>query len=263
MSLDEIVISEAILRTYADKLQHCLDLDVALVGAGPAGMTAAWKLGEAGLHVALFERRLSLGGGMWGGGMGRSVIVVQDDSRPILEAAGVPLATYKPGYHTADAVAATASLAAKAATNGAHVFNGVSVEDVAVRQSDAETRVTGLVINTSAIEAAGRHVDPLVVRARAVADCTGHQQEVLRCLTRKNDVRLNTPSGGIEGERSMWAEVAERDTVAQTGEIFPGLSVAGLAANGAYGSYRMGPIFGGMLLSGQVLAEQLIAHLGR
>jgi thiamine thiazole synthase len=70
-----------------------------------------------------------------------------------------------------------------------------------------------------------------------------------------------TPSGGIEGEQSMWAEEAERTTVDNTREIFPGMYVSGMAANAAFGSYRMGPIFGGMLLSGQKVARLIDARL--
>jgi thiamine thiazole synthase len=34
-----------------------------------------------------------------------------------------------------------------------------------------------------------------------------------------------------------------------------------MAANATFGSYRMGPIFGGMLLSGLKVAEQIAAQL--
>ena len=37
--------------------------------------------------------------------------------------------------------------------------------------------------------------------------------------------------------------------------------VAGMAANATFGSYRMGPIFGGMLLSGEKVAEELAARI--
>ena len=95
----------------------------------------------------------------------------------------------------------------------------------------------------------------------SIHEATGHAVEVLQTLVRKNDVHLNTPSGKIEGEQSMWAEVAETNTVINTREIFPGLYVAGMAANASYGSYRMGPIFGGMLLSGEKVAADIAAKL--
>jgi hypothetical protein len=63
------------------------------------------------------------------------------------------------------------------------------------------------------------------------------------------------------GRKSLWAEAAERDTMINTREVFPGLYVAGMAANATFGSYRMGPIFGGMLLSGKKLADILSKKL--
>jgi thiamine thiazole synthase len=261
MSLEESVVSEAILTEYFKKFQSCLDLDVAIVGAGPSGLTAAWKLGEMGFKVALFERKLSLGGGMWGGGMTWNILVVQEESRHILEEAGLALKEFKPGYFTVDAVAATTTLASKAALGGAQIFNTMSVEDVSLRETEQGKRVTGLVINSSAVEMAGLHVDPLVLNSRYVIDCTGHALEVVKTLVRKNDVRLSTPSGGIMGEQSMWAEVAEQNTFKNTREIFPGVFVAGMAANAGFGSYRMGPIFGGMLLSGEKVARDIAGLL--
>jgi len=53
----------------------------------------------------------------------------------------------------------------------------------------------------------------------------------------------------------MWAEVGEREIIENTREVYPGLIVAGMAANTAFGSPRMGAIFGGMLLSGKRAAE--------
>ena len=64
-----------------------------------------------------------------------------------------------------------------------------------------------------------------------------------------------TPSGKIEGERSLWAERAEQTTIENTREVFPRVYVTGMCANAVFGSYRMGPIFGGMLLSGKKVAQ--------
>jgi thiamine thiazole synthase len=261
MSLDEIVVSRAIIRKFFEKLESSLELDVAIVGGGPSGLTAAWKLAEQGFNVALFERKLSVGGGMWGGGMTYNIIVVQDEAVGILQEAGVPTEPYGRGYHTADAVAATTVLASRACVAGAKVFNCMSAEDVLLREEDGEPRVAGLVISSSPVEIAGLHVDPLTIRSRYVVEATGHDVELLKTLVRKNGVRLNTPTGDIAGERSMWAEPAERDTPENTREIFPGVFVAGMACNAGYGSFRMGPIFGGMLLSGVRVAELIAARL--
>ncbi|WP_022663412.1 sulfide-dependent adenosine diphosphate thiazole synthase [Paucidesulfovibrio longus] len=259
--LDERVITEAIADRYFAKFKSCLDLDVAIVGGGPSGLTAAWKLASEGFNVGLFERKLSLGGGMWGGGMTWNMVVVQEESRHILEEAGVPVELYRDGYYTADAVTCTTTLASRACVAGAKVFNCTTVEDVCIREEAGGKRVTGLVINSSPVEMAGLHIDPVVLGSKCLIEATGHATEVLKTLVRKNDVRLNTPSGGIEGEQSMWAERAETTTVDNTREVFPGMWVAGMAANATYGSYRMGPIFGGMLLSGLKVAEEIAKQL--
>ncbi|HQB78599.1 MAG TPA: ribose 1,5-bisphosphate isomerase, partial [Tenuifilaceae bacterium] len=48
-------------------------------------------------------------------------------------------------------------------------------------------------------------------------------------------------------------------TVENTKMVYPGLYVSGMASNGVSGGFRMGPIFGGMLLSGEKVAK-LIAE---
>jgi thiazole biosynthesis enzyme len=258
MSLDEVTISRAIISRYSRKLLDNLELDAAVVGGGPAGLVCAWRLASAGRRVALFERKLSVGGGMWGGGMMFNEIVVQAEARPILEELGVPSVEFEPGYFTADAVTCMSTLTSKASLAGATIFNLISVEDVMVR----EGRVTGLVINWSAVEIAGLHVDPLVVSSKWVVEATGHATEVMAVIERKVDQKLLTPSGRREGERSMWADKAETDTLANTQEAFPGVIVAGMSANATFGSYRMGPIFGGMLLSGEKAARMIDERLG-
>ncbi|MEW6326598.1 MAG: sulfide-dependent adenosine diphosphate thiazole synthase [Thermodesulfobacteriota bacterium] len=250
MPLDEIVISKAILNRYFEKLSSCLELDVAIVGAGPSGMFAAYRLAKAGRKVAMFERKLSIGGGMWGGGMLFNEIVVQKEGKRILDELGIGTAEYGDGYYTADAVEAVTTLCSRACQAGVRVFNCITVEDVMVR----ENRVCGLVINWTAVDMAGLHVDPLAIRARYVLDSTGHATEVMKVIERKVGANLFTETGRVVGEKSMWADLAEENTLKNTKEAFPGVFVAGMAANATFGSYRMGPIFGGMLLSGEKVA---------
>jgi thiamine thiazole synthase len=59
----------------------------------------------------------------------------------------------------------------------------------------------------------------------------------------------------------MDAAAGEAFVVEHAAEIFPGLWVAGMAVCAAFGGPRMGPIFGGMLRSGQRVAELLSARL--
>ncbi len=257
MELNEITITRGIIDRYFEKLLGSLETDVAIVGGGPSGLTAGYYLAKAGKKVALYERKLSVGGGMWGGGMMFNEIVVQKDAVHILDEFGIRRKEYEENYFVADSVEAASTLVSQAVKAGVAVFNCMTVEDVVMRPD----RVTGLVLNWSPVEMAGLHVDPLAVRSKAVIDATGHATEVVSVVFRKVPGKLKTESGKIEGEKSMWADNAERLTLENTREVFPGLYVAGMSANATFGGPRMGPIFGGMLLSGEKVAEELIRVL--
>jgi thiazole biosynthesis enzyme len=259
MVLDEKIITQAIIDRYFKKLKENLSVDVAIVGGGPSGLVCSHFVAKSGFKVALFERKLSIGGGMWGGGMMFNEIVVQEEGKRILDEFGIRSQPYGNGYYTADSVEAISTICSKTVKAGATIFNLLSAEDLIIR----ENRVSGLVLNWTAVEMANLHVDPLTIQSKFVVDATGHASEVVAILQRKNDVKLFTETGKIMGERSLWAEVAERDTLANTREVFPGLYVAGMAANATFGSYRMGPIFGGMLLSGEKVASLIAHELGK
>jgi thiazole biosynthesis enzyme len=257
MALDEVIITKAIIDRYYEKLINNLETDVAIVGGGPSGLVAGYYLAKAGKKVAMYERKLSIGGGMWGGGMMFNEIVVQKDALHILEAFGIRYREFQENYYTAYAVEAISTLTSKALQAGLTIFNCVSVEDVMMRPEG----ITGLVINWSPVEMAGLHIDPLTVRSKFVVDATGHATEVVKVVVRKVPGELMTPSGKIEGEKSMWADHAETLTIENTREVFPGLYVTGMAANATAGGPRMGPIFGGMLLSGEKVAGELAGRL--
>jgi len=253
----ETIVSRGIVASYHKKLMENLSVDVAIVGGGPSGLVAAATLAKAGKKVALFERKLAPGGGMWGGAMMFNQIVVQQDAVEILDEYGITREHFEAGYWLCDSVEATAALIFAAKKAGATIFNCYSVEDVVFQNST----VAGVVVNWTPVQSAGMHVDPLVIMAKSVLDSTGHPCEVSRLLASKNDVTLNTPTGGVVGERSLSIEEGERTTVENTKEIFPGLFVSGMAANGVCGSFRMGPIFGGMLNSGKKVTRLIIEKL--
>ncbi|QTA91288.1 sulfide-dependent adenosine diphosphate thiazole synthase [Desulfonema magnum] len=257
MELNEVIITKAIIDRFYAKLKDNLETDVAIVGGGPSGLVAGYYLAKAGKKVALFERKLSIGGGMWGGGMMFNEIVVQEAAVHIFDEFGVRYQKYEDNYYTSDSVETTASLTAKAVQAGLTIFNCMTAEDVMMRPD----RVIGLVLNWSPVEMAGLHIDPLAMRSNFVIDATGHDTNVVRVVHKKVPGKLDTPDGKVEGEKSMWSDKAETLTLDNTKEVFPGLYVAGMAANATFGGPRMGPIFGGMLLSGEKVAKDLLTRL--
>jgi len=257
MPLDEVKISKAIIESFNKKLIAALDVDVAIVGAGPAGMVCGYYLAKAGIKTALFERKLSVGGGMWGGGIMFNEIVVQDEGKRILDEFGIRSSRYEKGYYLADSVESVSTICSKAVKAGLRILNLMSVEDVMVRHK----KVTGLVLNWTAVEMANLHVDPITMRAKFVVDATGHPAEVARIVERKSGIRLKTKTGKTSGEQSMWAETGESTIVKNSKEICSGLYACGMCANAVFGGPRMGPIFGGMLLAGEKVAGELIKKL--
>lgn len=257
MNLDDVKISRAIIESYNKKLLDHLEVDVAIVGAGPAGMVCAYYLAKGGSKVAIFERKLSVGGGMWGGGIMFNEIVVQDKAKEILDELGVRTRKYDSGYYLADSIESVSTICSKAMKQGAKIFNLLSAEDVLIRQK----RISGLVLNWTAVQMANLHVDPISMRAQFVVDATGHAAEVVRIAERKSGLKLKTKSGKLMGEQSMWAQVGEESIVANSQEVVAGLYTCGMCANAVFGGPRMGPIFGGMLLSGRKVAQELLRKL--
>jgi thiazole biosynthesis enzyme len=257
MKLDDVIITKAIVESFCKKFLEYSEVDVAIAGAGPAGLCAAYYLAKEKVKVALFERKLSIGGGMWGGGMMFNELVVGEEGKRILEEIGVGFENYQKGYYTADAVECISTLCSKAVKAGAKVFNLISVEDVMLENES----VCGLVLNWSAVELANLHVDPLTIRAKYLVEATGHPVELVKIIVKKIGPKLFTSTGDILGEKPMWADRGEKEVVENSKEVFPNVYVVGMAANAVYGSHRMGPIFGGMLLSGERVAKEILKKL--
>jgi hypothetical protein len=94
----EKVVSLEIIDSYFHKLKDNLSVDCAIVGGGPSGLVAADYLAKAGRKISLFERRLALGGGMWGGGMMVNQIFVQKEALPILDGFNISYVPYEKSH---------------------------------------------------------------------------------------------------------------------------------------------------------------------
>ncbi|MEM2726725.1 MAG: sulfide-dependent adenosine diphosphate thiazole synthase [Archaeoglobaceae archaeon] len=249
----EAEITRAIIEEATKDWLDIVKSDVLIVGAGPAGLTAGTYLAEKGYKTTIFERRLSFGGGIGGGGMLFHKIALEKDTKEILEHFKIKTVE-RSGLLICDSSEFMAKLASNCIDAGAKVIHGVSVDDVIYRENPL--RITGVCVQWSAVEIAGLHVDPIFVESKAVVDATGHDAEVVAVASRK--VPLNI---AVSGERSAFCEVGEAQVVEKTGKVVEGLYVAGMAVASVYNLPRMGPIFGGMLKSGRKVAEMISRDL--
>lgn len=251
MAYTEKNITRIIVREAARDWDEIAETDVVVVGAGPAGLTAAYYLRNSGLDVVVFERRLSFGGGIGGGGMLFHKIVIEEEAREIAEEFGMKIKEIDSNLYAVDTSDFLAKLSYHAVESGAKILLGVTVDDVIFRPDPL--RITGVLIQWSAVQISGLHVDPLMVESKAVVDATGHDAEVISVASRK----IPELDIVVYGEKSAYSEVSEKLVVEKTGKVAEGLYAAGMAVSAVHGLPRMGPIFGGMLLSGKKVAEQI------
>lgn len=241
-------ITRAIFETHMEAFLDYTEVDVALAGAGPANLIAGKKLAEEDVKTVIFEENLSVGGGMWGGGMMFPRIVVQEKAKEILEEVDIDYQEYEKGYYVASSIEAVSRLTSEAVKAGAEIFNCVYVEDVMINKKE---QVSGLVVNWNPVKEAGLHVDPVGVKSKVAIDGTGHDAELCRFVQEKiPEVELE-----VKGEKPMYANRGEKAVVEVTGEVYPNLIADGMAASNVFGESRMGPVFGGMLLSGNKAAK--------
>ncbi|MBC7332120.1 MAG: thiazole biosynthesis protein [Synergistetes bacterium] len=249
--MKDILISKAILESFFNKLRDSLELDVAIVGAGPSGLVASYELAKKKVKIAIFEERNTPGGGIWGGGIMFNEVVLEKELEDFLKELDIKY-KYVEDYIVVDSTHFASALIYHTTTWGTRIFNNISVEDIAMQNN----RVCGVVINWGPVKKLGLHVDPITIKASYVVDGTGHPANVVSLLVKRGLLEKKT-------EFPMNAEEAEKFVVEKTGEVFPGLLVSGMAVCEVYGGPRMGPIFGGMVLSGRRIAEIITERVNK
>lgn len=245
----ETSVSRAILNHFYDQLSNHIQNDVIIAGAGPAGLTAGRDLARKGYKVLIVENNNYLGGGFWIGGYLMNGVTVREPAQKVWDEIGVPYQEVEEGLFLADGPHACSKLIAAACDAGVKVQNMTRVEDVVVRENN---RVAGAVINWSPVAALPRQitcVDPIAIESKLLIDSTGHDAVVAKALSERDMLKMKQVCG------SMWVEKSEDTLVEMTGEVHPGLILAGMSVATFYGIPRMGPTFGGMLLSGRKAAQ--------
>ena len=249
-NISDTKVTRLIMRDYFELLESSIESDVIIVGGGPSGLVAGYTLAEMGRNVVIMEKRMSPGGGIWGGGKGFNRVVLEPEVQYILDEIGVT-ATEADGYLVISSVLLASALIKKAVESGVRLLNLFSVEDV---YFNSARELAGVVVNDTAYKSINLHVDPLTFTSKVVLDSTGHDAVVLNCLAKRGIVK-------IDGEDTMNAQLGEQGVIDGTKEVYPGLILTGMAVAQFNGTPRMGPIFGGMLISGKKAAELAEAKL--
>jgi thiamine thiazole synthase len=129
------------------------------------------------------------------------------------------------------------------------------IEDVVVKHK----KLVGLVINSTPVTMLPKFItclDPIIIEGKIIIDATGHDAVICRLLGKR---KLLQP----QGMGPLWIESSEKSIVEHTQEIFPNLVVAGMAVSEQFGLSRMGPTFGGMLLSGEAAGNLTLSLLSQ
>ena len=247
-------ITRAIVSEFADQFNEYVESDCIIVGGGPSGLMAGRNVARAGKKVLIVERNNYLGGGFWIGGYLMNKITIRHPAERVLDEIGIPYKKVSEGLLVADGPHACSKLIAAACDAGVKFANMTMFDDLVLRE---DAQIAGAVINWTPISALPREitcVDPVAIESSILVDATGHDAQVVKKLEERGFIKT-------KGFGAMWVEKSEDLIIEHTGEVHPGLIVTGMAVSTTYGLPRMGPTFGGMLLSGERAAEIILEKL--
>lgn len=244
-------VTRAIVEEFAKQFKEYVESDVIIIGAGPSGLMAGRELARKKIKTFIIERNNYLGGGFWIGGYLMNKLTLRSPAELILKELNIPYEEYTKGLYVCDGPHACSKLIASACDAGVKFANMTIFDDLVLRE---DNRVAGVVVNWTPVTALPREitcVDPVALEAKVVVDATGHDA----CVVKKLEERglIKTPGFG-----AMWVERSEDLVVEHTKEVHSGLVVCGMSVTTTFGLPRMGPTFGGMLLSGKKAADVVL-----
>ena len=243
----EVEITRAIANEFHDVLINYADSDVIVIGAGPAGLTASRELALMGFKTLVIEQNNYLGGGYWLGGYMMNPVTVRAPAQKIWDELGIPYKKVAEGLYLTPGPHAVSKLIAATCDAGVKFLNLTKFDDLVLKNG----RVSGVVVNWMPVSALPRNitcVDPVALESKMVIDASGHDSVAVKRLVDRKMVDW-------KGMNPMWVDDGENRVVHKTGEVYPGLVVAGMSVTETFGIARMGPTYGSMLLSGKKAAE--------
>lgn len=249
----EVDITRAIADEFHSVLVDRADSDVIIIGAGPAGLTASRELASMGFKVLVIEQNNYLGGGYWLGGYMMNPVTVREPAQKIWDELGVPYKKVMDGLYLTPGPHAVSKLIAGACDAGVKFLNLTKFDDLVLKNG----RVSGIVVNWMPVSALPRNitcVDPVALEAKMIIDSSGHDSVAVKRLVDRGLVKW-------KGMNPMHVAEGEDQVVEKTGEVYPGLVIAGMSVTETHGLARMGPTFGSMLFSGKKAAEVTAAKI--
>ena len=251
--VSEAEITRAIASEFHEVLMDRSSSDVIIIGAGPAGLTAGRELAAMGLRVLTIEQNNYLGGGFWLGGYMMNPVTVREPAQKVWDELGIPYKKVSEGLYLTPGPHAVSKLIAGACDAGVKFLNLTKFDDLVLKNG----RVTGVVVNWMPVSALPRNitcVDPVALEAKVIIDASGHDSVAVKRLVDRGLVEW-------KGMNPMYVDEGEEHVVHKTGEVYPGLVIAGMSVTETHGLARMGPTFGSMLFSGKRAAEVAAAKL--
>ena len=249
----EVEITKAIADEFHSVLTDRAESDVIIIGAGPAGLTAGRELSNMGFKVLIIEQNNYLGGGFWLGGYMMNPVTVRAPAQKIWDELGIPYKKVSEGLYLTPGPHAVSKLIASTCDAGVKFLNLTKFDDLVLKNG----RVSGIVANWMPVSALPRNitcVDPVAFESKMVIDASGHDSVAVKRLVDRKLVEW-------KGMNPMWVNEGEEYVIEKTGEIYPGLVAAGMSITETYGLARMGPTFGGMLMSGEAAGNTALQLL--